>query len=98
MQLIVHLSGNIHCLYGEAIDLAALGQLAIRRGSCVEPDDRGQWFADLAPCDGPRLGPFNQRSEALQAEERWLNEHWLSEAADPGPCREEAFLALAIIA
>ncbi len=63
---------HVRCLYDEAIDLAALGRLSITRASHVEPDDAGQWFADLAPVSGPRLGPFDRRSEALEAERAWL--------------------------
>ena len=77
MQLVIALSGDIRCLYGEAIDLAQLGQLAIRRGSHVEPDANGQWLADLEPVNGPVLGPFSSRSQALAAEERWLTKNWL---------------------
>ena len=45
MQLIVTPSGDLRCIYGEAIELAQLGQLTIRRGSHVEPDSNGQWLA-----------------------------------------------------
>lgn len=65
------------CIYGEAIDLTALGTITIRRGSHLEPDAQGQWWADLAPVDGPKLGPFFKRSDALKAEVDWLNEHLL---------------------
>jgi len=77
MQLIIQPDGSIRCLYGEAIDLALLGQVAICRASHVEPDVNGKWLADLSPVEGPCLGPFPQRSQALAAEETWINEHWL---------------------
>jgi hypothetical protein len=64
--------GDIRCLYAEAVDLTSLGSLSIRRASHVEPDDGGQWWANLAPVDGPRLGPFPRRSAALEAERQWL--------------------------
>ena len=48
----------IRCLYSEELNLRVLGRLSIQRGSHVEPDERGQWLADLAPVDGPVLGPF----------------------------------------
>jgi hypothetical protein len=47
------------------------------RASHVEPDDRGRWLADLSPIGGPVLGPFDRRSEALEAEVTWLEENWL---------------------
>ena len=79
MQLLVHPGGNIRCVYGEAINLAELGHLSIRRGSRVEPDEHGQWQCDLSPVSGPLLGPFASRSAALAAEAAWLDEHWLQE-------------------
>jgi hypothetical protein len=78
MQLLIDPCGRVHCVYGEAIDLAALGPLSIRRGSHVEPDPQGLWWADLGPVQGPRLGPFARRSEALEAELDWLQGIWLA--------------------
>lgn len=75
MLLRIDPGGNITCLYGETIELSALGSLKIRRASHVEPDQHGIWWADLAPVGGPQLGPFALRSEALQAEQAWL-EHF----------------------
>ena len=77
MQLFIDSTGGARCLYGEAIPLAELGELTIRRASHVEPDESGRWWADLAPCLGPRLGPFETRSAALLAEEHWLTAHVL---------------------
>ena len=78
MRLLIDPGGGVRCVYAEAIDLAQLGRLKIARGSHVEPDDTGRWFADLAPVDGPKLGPFSCRSEALRAEAQWLETHWLA--------------------
>jgi len=78
MQLIVQPDGQVHCVYGEEIDLSALGPLSVRRASHVEPDRDGQWLADLSPVGGPLLGPFICRSEALGAELAWLQTHWLA--------------------
>lgn len=75
MNLIVDSKGHVRCVYDEAIDLTALGSLSIERASCVEPDDDGQWWADLAPMNGPRLGPFPLRSAALGVEKKWLEDH-----------------------
>lgn len=77
MELVVTSTGQVRFVYDEALDLRALGLLAIRRGSHVEPDAYGRWTADLAPVGGPVLGPFEQRSSALAAEIAWLREHWL---------------------
>jgi hypothetical protein len=80
MQLLIDPQGQVHCLYAEGIDLASLGVPSIRRASHVEPDDAGHWWADLAPVDGPRLGPFPLRSQALQAEVAWLEQFALGGA------------------
>ncbi len=67
-----NLAGVVRCIYGEAIDLNALGSPAIARASHVEPDEEGRWWADMSPVGGPLLGPFERRSEALAAEVGWL--------------------------
>lgn len=77
MQLIIQVDGSIRCLYDEVLDINCLGQIALSRGSHVEPDASGNWFADLAPVFGPRIGPLPQRSMALTAERAWLEKHWL---------------------
>ena len=77
MQLVIDASGTLRCVYDEQIDLAAIGAMTISRASHVEPDEHGQWGADLALVGGPSLGPFDQRSQALAAEQQWLGEHWL---------------------
>jgi hypothetical protein len=82
MQLVVTPGGTIRCLYEEAVDLTALGRLLIRRASRVEPDEGGRWTADLGPVAGPRLGPFALRSQALLAEQQWLESHWLLSPTD----------------
>jgi hypothetical protein len=77
MQLVIEANGHVRCVYGEAIDLNQLGRILIRRGSHVEPTDDGTWTADLSPVNGPLLGPFKTRSEALAAEVEWLHANWL---------------------
>ena len=77
MDLLIETSGAVRCVFGEVIDLGQLGQLSIRRGSHVEPTPDGQWTADLAPVNGPLLGPFPTRTSALNTEVSWLQEHWL---------------------
>ncbi len=76
MLLRIDAAGTVTCVYGEEIDLSVLGAVSIRRASHVEPNDLGQWWADLSPVDGPRLGPFLLRSQALEAELAWLEAHW----------------------
>ncbi len=80
MNIVIAPDGTARCVYGEAVDLRALGHLELRRASHVEPDEQGRWHADLSPVGGPVLGPFEQRSAALAAETAWLDEHWLARA------------------
>ena len=80
MNILVGPGGSVHCVYGEGIELSALGDLHIRRASSIEPDDAGHWWADLAPVSGPRLGPFARGSDGLAAESAWLERHWLESA------------------
>ena len=76
MQLVIRTDGSARCLYGEELDLERLGSLTISRASHVEPDESGLWFASII--NGPTLGPFVRRSDALQAEADWLNSNRLS--------------------
>jgi hypothetical protein len=78
MELVIEPGGVVRCIYAEEIDLEALGSPAISRASHVEPDREGRWQADLSPMGGLVLGPFLRRSEALEAERNWLEEHWLT--------------------
>jgi hypothetical protein len=78
MDLIISANGSVRCIYAEAIDLAQLGRITIRRASFVEPTSGGQWIASLQPSGGPDLGPFTARSAALAAEQAWLLAHWLA--------------------
>ncbi|MAT14401.1 MAG: hypothetical protein CMJ46_03935 [Planctomyces sp.] len=77
MQLKVQTDGTIHAIYQELIDLSALGPCEIRRGSHVEPNANACWEADLSPVQGPILGPFAERKEAIEAELLWLETFWL---------------------
>ncbi len=77
MQLIVQPNGAVRCVYDEEIDLNSLGRPSVSRASHVEPDQHGRGFADLSPVGGPKLGPFDRRSDALAAESTWLEQHWL---------------------
>ena len=83
MQLVINPGGAVRCVYSEEIDLTALGSPVITRASYVEPDQQGRWSADLSPVGGPLLGPFRSRSEALDAEQQWLDNHWLENPTEP---------------
>ena len=72
MELVVGVDGMARCIYDEAVELREIGKLQITRASHVEPDAEGFWWADMGPVDGPVLGPYGSRSEALVAEREWL--------------------------
>ena len=78
MDLLVLPDGTVRAIYAEEIDLGLLGSPSITRASHVEPDEQGRWSADLSAVTGPVLGPFNRRSDALQAEQSWLEANWLT--------------------
>jgi hypothetical protein len=82
MELLIDISGVCRCIYSEEITLTQLGTVDIRRASHVEPRNDNSWYADLSPVGGPMLGPFDRRSDALDAERRWL-ECWLSNLNSP---------------
>ncbi len=82
MEIIIRSGGVSNCIYSEALALCSFGKLTITRASHVEPTADGKWLADLSPVHGPALGPFEQRSDALNAEVEWLRTHWLTKASD----------------
>ena len=83
MNLIIEKNGLVRGIYGEEIALDALGRSRISRASHVEPDDQGRWLANLSPVGGPVLGPYDRRSEALEAEVAWLEANWLGRGEEP---------------
>ena len=72
MELVIAVDGVTWCIEDEALDLRELGTLQFTRASHVEPDTEGNWWADMGPSSGPMLGLFTSRSQALEAERRWL--------------------------
>lgn len=82
MELVIEADGTGRCVYDEGIDLTGLGDVQISRASHVEPGESNEWWADLSPVGGPKLGPFPRRSLALEGERIWLERHWI---ARPNP-------------
>ena len=80
-ELMVAPDGTVRMIYSELVEPHALGTPTIERGSHVEPDHNGFWWADLAPSNGPKLGPYTNRSQAITAEIAWLREFWLEPAS-----------------
>lgn len=73
MELIIKPNGLVQGVYSDDFDYRKLGEVNIRRASHVEPNEDGRWIADLSPVQGPKLGPFEKRSEALDAEKEYLD-------------------------
>ena len=73
-SLVVVVDGvQLRWIYDDAArGLLELGPGQIRRASMVEPSPSGGWTADLSPVQGPILGPFPTRGEALAAERAYL--------------------------
>ena len=66
-------TGTVESIWSDdLVELAEQGEAVIRRVSHVEPTATGLWEADMSPVDGPILGPFRTRQEALDAEILWL--------------------------
>jgi hypothetical protein len=76
-DFVIEPDGVVKAIYSELVSLDSLGSMTITRGSHVEPDEQGLWHADLSPSHGPVLGPFNCRSDAIDAEIAWLTKNWL---------------------
>jgi len=64
-------NGGLEFIYADPLAfLTKLGPSTTRRVSHVEPAPGGGWTADMV--DGPVLGPFPLRQQALDAEVAWL--------------------------
>lgn len=74
MKITFEVDGRVKFIYDDAAAEVAkeVGALTIKRASHVEPDERGDWWADMGPVGGPPLGPFRTRESALAAERVWL--------------------------
>jgi len=72
-------NGNLLFVYNDRLqNLMSEGSSSIRRASHVEPTADGRWTADLTPVNGPTLGPFDSRGEALKEEVKWLEENYIT--------------------
>ena len=67
--------GQLTAIYSDSLaDLCEAGSAVVVRVSHVEPDPNGPgWIADLGPINGPMLGPYRLREDALKAEMRFLD-------------------------
>jgi hypothetical protein len=73
VSITITADGNLRFIWADELsDLVQSGKPTITRASDVEPLPDGRWIADMGRVNGPVLGPFNKRVEALAAERRWL--------------------------
>lgn len=77
MIIFIDLNGGIRAIYSDGFNWQALGRPTIQRASQVEPDHLGLWWADLGLSNGPKIGPFAKRADAIAAEVAWLEKHRL---------------------
>ena len=78
MMITISTDGEVRFLWNDSLhEFAKEGDISIRRASHVEPNENGQWEADLSLCNGPTLGPYDLRQDALDAEVAWLEANHL---------------------
>jgi len=77
MILSISKSGQVKAVYRDDFDWRSLGRLMVQRASQVEPDSLGFWWADLTMSNGPKVGPFVRRQDAIAAEVGWLEKNCL---------------------
>ncbi len=77
MIISIDLNGGIRAIYSDEFNWQALGRPTIQRASQVEPDHLGLWWADLGLSNGPKIGPFAKRTDAIAAEVAWLEKNRL---------------------
>lgn len=87
--MIVHIDprGRLTLVYLDRLaELLEHGLATVRRASHVEPGPAGGWTVDLSPSQGPVLGPYRLRAQALAVEAGWLEARlaagWTAESPD----------------
>lgn len=81
MKIKINPDGTIILLYTEDICMEELGKVdSIKRLFHVEPTQDNKWTAtvNIGTSECVMLGPFNKRSEALEAEVAWIEDNILS--------------------
>lgn len=77
--LTIDATGVLSFTYDDALrPMLSLGAASVRRASRVEPTDDCRFTADMGPCGGDVLGPFETHAAALEAEREWLERHFAS--------------------
>jgi hypothetical protein len=77
MIISIDRNGGVRAIYSDGFNWQALGKPLIQRASQVEPDQLGLWYVDLTLSNGPKIGPFARRADAIAAEIAWLEKNRL---------------------
>ena len=74
-KILISPDGKSRFIYSDEVAsvMREVGTLNTKRASHVEPNEDGEWMADLSPVGGPLLGPFETRAGALAAESVWID-------------------------
>lgn len=79
IEMTIQEDGTIKAIHNDALaPLYDESKTEIKRASHVEPVNGGEqvnWVADMSPLNGPKLGPYRLRSDALEAEVEWLKQN-----------------------
>lgn len=81
-EIFILADGTVKFLYYDELKpLLEIGNVVVSRASHIDPANTTEglkWHADLSPVNGPKLGPFETRDEAISAEIEWLTENYLN--------------------
>jgi len=77
MILSIDTQGQVRGIYTDDFPWRELGKPMVQRASHVEPDHLGLWWTDLSLSNGPKIGPFARRADAISAEIAWLERNRL---------------------
>lgn len=79
--------GTLRFIYDETLSLLlTTGAATVQRASFLTEQENGEWMGNLAPVQGPTIGPFPTRALAIQAEREWIEKHWLPDPYPVLPC------------
>ena len=79
--------GTLRFIYDETLSpLLTTGPATVQRASFLTEQENGEWMGNLAPVQGPTIGPFPTRALAIQAEREWIEKHWLPDPYPVLPC------------
>lgn len=85
-EVVILSDGSVKFLYYDELKpLLDIGDVHVSRASHVDPERTAEglkWFCDLSPVNGPKLGPFETRAEAIEEEVKWLSANYLTKQGE----------------